>query len=322
MTSELTALAMRINAEHAAAEQAAETAVERARRAGELLIEAKEKVPHGQWLPWLAENITMPKRTAQAYMALAHGLPQLAPEDAQRVAHLPLRKALQTVGRNAGVLGKLEPDERREVIDALAGGQQVSQVRAEISRRKAFHAPPTTSGLTFQLRTDQKATIKLESGGSCSVKVWPNAVGEKFTPTEWTSMLEERMESAEELIPIRDYRDTAQRLAKKLREQLRIAESAANEARVMLRRGADLLLEIEHGKPSWGAYIFRDFSPEVFQALAALPPEKLSALASDILTCTGEELRVRLIAQGVLSDDSPPIDDIHGMLICSSGVQQ
>jgi hypothetical protein len=39
--------------------------------AGELLIEAKAKVRHGQWLKWLAANCEVPKRTAAHYMALA-----------------------------------------------------------------------------------------------------------------------------------------------------------------------------------------------------------------------------------------------------------
>jgi hypothetical protein len=32
--------------------------------AGDLLIEAKALVPHGQWLPWLAEHCEMAERTA------------------------------------------------------------------------------------------------------------------------------------------------------------------------------------------------------------------------------------------------------------------
>jgi hypothetical protein len=52
------------------------------------LIEAKGQVPHGQWLLWLKEYCQISVRSAQTYMQIAH----LAP-DAQRIAHLPLRRA-------------------------------------------------------------------------------------------------------------------------------------------------------------------------------------------------------------------------------------
>src|SRR5262245_48735233 len=35
---------------------------------GELLVEAKEHVGHGEWLPWLRKELSMSTRTAQRYM--------------------------------------------------------------------------------------------------------------------------------------------------------------------------------------------------------------------------------------------------------------
>jgi len=51
-------LAARINAAHDQAAGALRSGLEHARRAGELLIEAKARVPHGQWLPWLAVSVS------------------------------------------------------------------------------------------------------------------------------------------------------------------------------------------------------------------------------------------------------------------------
>lgn len=69
---DLPALALAINEENALAERHAELAIHRAKRAGELLIAAKAKVAHGQWLPWLSANCpTLKERTARAYMRLA-----------------------------------------------------------------------------------------------------------------------------------------------------------------------------------------------------------------------------------------------------------
>ena len=38
---------------------------------GQRLIEAKEMLPHGEWLPWLTERVEFSARTAQYYMQLA-----------------------------------------------------------------------------------------------------------------------------------------------------------------------------------------------------------------------------------------------------------
>jgi hypothetical protein len=69
--SVLDELAQRIEAEHDAAAIALQSALAHAIVAGELLIEAKSKVRHGQWLIWLVANCSIPKRTAAHYMWLA-----------------------------------------------------------------------------------------------------------------------------------------------------------------------------------------------------------------------------------------------------------
>lgn len=71
MTSNrLPVLAAEIRRAHADVQDAARTAAERAIEAGERLIEAKELVPHGGWLPFLADT-GIPERTAQRYMRIA-----------------------------------------------------------------------------------------------------------------------------------------------------------------------------------------------------------------------------------------------------------
>ena len=94
---ETTTLAQQINQAHRQCEHAARSAVTHAVRCGELLLHAKAAVPHGGWLPWLAENTQVNERTAQLYMRLARELPKLDPSKAQRVADLPLREALRFI---------------------------------------------------------------------------------------------------------------------------------------------------------------------------------------------------------------------------------
>lgn len=70
-SNRLSVLAAEINAAHEAARRAARTTLEHAISAGERLLEAKAAVRHGDWLTWLAENVTFSDRTAQVYMKLA-----------------------------------------------------------------------------------------------------------------------------------------------------------------------------------------------------------------------------------------------------------
>jgi hypothetical protein len=45
--------------------------VEHYRRAGEMLLEAKEQMPYGSWGKWLSKNFSLSRWTAQDYMRLA-----------------------------------------------------------------------------------------------------------------------------------------------------------------------------------------------------------------------------------------------------------
>lgn len=68
--NELALLGQEINQEHRLCADAAYSAVEHAIRAGELLVEAKAGVKHGDWLKWLEENFEGSRQTAQVYMKL------------------------------------------------------------------------------------------------------------------------------------------------------------------------------------------------------------------------------------------------------------
>lgn len=105
----LTNLAADIRREHEHAYGKAREALEHARRAGELLIEAKSVVEHGQWLPWLAANVPFSERTAQGYMRLASRWSELEAKSAT-VADLPLRAALKALA---------EPDEGASIVRRL-----------------------------------------------------------------------------------------------------------------------------------------------------------------------------------------------------------
>jgi hypothetical protein len=68
-------LAADINRLHELANQRADEAIEHAKAAGLLLLEAKAAVPHGEWLGWLETNVFVTPRQVQRYMRVAQGKP-------------------------------------------------------------------------------------------------------------------------------------------------------------------------------------------------------------------------------------------------------
>ena len=70
-SNSLADLAARIRAEHEATAISLRRGLSHAIAAGELLIEAKTLLKHGQWLPWLRDHCVMSERTAQLYMRCA-----------------------------------------------------------------------------------------------------------------------------------------------------------------------------------------------------------------------------------------------------------
>src|SRR5262249_33316454 len=93
-SNSLTDLAHRIKAEHIAVKTALNESVAHAMDAGDLLIEAKDQVKHGEWLPWLKDHCTISKRTAQLYMKMAENRAMIEKEQKRNdVAHLSLNEA-------------------------------------------------------------------------------------------------------------------------------------------------------------------------------------------------------------------------------------
>src|SRR5271163_1747169 len=115
-------LAARIRAEHAAVGDAMKHAIV----AGELLIEAKEKVARGDWLMWLKDNCRLSERTAQTYMRIARELGKLEPAKAQRVADLSVRDAVRQLA-SAAAMTQLTPQGVDQALaTAEAAGSDVT----------------------------------------------------------------------------------------------------------------------------------------------------------------------------------------------------
>jgi Protein of unknown function (DUF3102) len=100
-------LATRIKTYHAAVKDAAKNVVEKAIAAGTLLKEAKDKVGHGKFLPWLAENCELSERSAENYMKIANNRHKLDALKSAANANLTLARALRAIKDDDGDEGGL-----------------------------------------------------------------------------------------------------------------------------------------------------------------------------------------------------------------------
>ena len=103
VTATIDDLAARIVAEHKAVRAAMKSTLEHAMVCGDLLIEAKAKLEHGEWLPWLAEHCkSLSERTAQIYISLAKNRAALEAKSAASAdLTMTIRDALELIARQA-----------------------------------------------------------------------------------------------------------------------------------------------------------------------------------------------------------------------------
>jgi hypothetical protein len=104
-------IAIELNKLHELAIGTARQAVSYAKQAGELLLQVKEKLPHGKFGPWCETNTYLSERTCQRYMAVALG------------KEVPLR-ALAGKTDNLAVLPRSLSEEE---IDSLVDGTWVAK---------------------------------------------------------------------------------------------------------------------------------------------------------------------------------------------------
>ena len=99
---------------------------------GRLLAEVKQRLPHGQWLPWLAAEFAWSERTAQRFMD-SHGLIKSANlSDLPRLLELPPSSIADLAARATPEMA------RRDVLDQVAAGHTptTSDVKETIRRHK------------------------------------------------------------------------------------------------------------------------------------------------------------------------------------------
>jgi hypothetical protein len=147
---DLTDLAVKIKAEHAAAAEAVKRTVTHALAAGELLLKAKAQpqLKHGQWLPWLRDHCGIAERTAQLYMRLARSKVELESKSAG-LADL-------TIERAAALLSVPGAATSRATSAAAS-------VKTESKAESAAKPKPTSAPIGFGTLDPKSIAVRLNS---------------------------------------------------------------------------------------------------------------------------------------------------------------
>lgn len=115
---------------------------------GRCLIEAKDMLPHGEWLPWLAEKVGYSEKTAQNFMRLAREF-----SNPQAIADLGATKALKLLALPADEREKFVAD--HNVIDMTTRQLEAAIKERDEARAAAEHA-------AAEQRTAEEARAKME----------------------------------------------------------------------------------------------------------------------------------------------------------------
>ena len=115
---------------------------------GRCLIEAKDMLPHGEWLPWLAEKVGYSEKTAQNFMRLAREF-----SNPQAIADLGATKALKLLALPADEREQFVAD--HNVIDMTTRQLEQAIRERDEARAAAEHA-------AAEQRTAEEARAKME----------------------------------------------------------------------------------------------------------------------------------------------------------------
>jgi hypothetical protein len=173
------ALALIANESAEQVESSARKTVEHAERCGRALLAAKQKVPHGQWLGWLAKNFDYNQQHASRYITIAANY--------SRVSNLKeatsLREALRMIAEDpetpkrerkpsVEVIEHIEAQatsvkEQKPASEKTLGETATNAVSREETRKADTHRPPenfTPVTPSYKDEDPKAVPMRLESG--------------------------------------------------------------------------------------------------------------------------------------------------------------
>ena len=214
---------------------------------GRCLIEAKEMLPHGEWLPWLNERVEFSERTAQKFMQLAREW-----ANPNTLADLGASKALMLLALPEGEREQFVED--HNVID-MSARQLKEAIRERDEARKAAEVAKADASAAEQARA------KMEADMATTKNLLESARAEKQQVDSWAACLEKKLADlkakpvevavetvvdpeaiekakAEAVAEIKAKLDKAREAKKRAEDRQKIAEEALEQARLQLEEQA------------------------------------------------------------------------------------
>lgn len=214
---------------------------------GRCLIEAKDMLPHGEWLPWLNERVEFSERTARNFMRLAREW-----TNRQTLADLGAAKALTLLALPAEEREQFVED--HNVID-MSARQLKEAIRERDEARKAAEVAKADASAAEQARAkmaeDMRATQNLlesaradaDSAGSRARVLEEKLRMLQEQPVEVaveTVVDPEALEQAraEAVAEMQAKLDKAREAKKRAEDRQKIAEDALEQVRLQLEEQA------------------------------------------------------------------------------------
>ena len=138
-------LAREINTEHGYVETHKRNTIQHAIRCGELLLEMKQRVGHGNWLTWLDEHFHASERTARNYIQIAKSAAVADLHD-----DTTMRSALRALASRPQSQETTSEPNNRQASKPPATGPVPNEDDARTSGADAFEAPRAGLGKTHQ----------------------------------------------------------------------------------------------------------------------------------------------------------------------------
>ena len=143
---------------------------------GRCLIEAKDMLPHGEWLPWLNERVEFSERTAQKFMQLAREW-----ANPNTLADLGASKALMLLALPEGEREQFVED--HNVID-MSARQLKEAIRERDEARKAAEAAKADAATAEQARAKMKEDMAVTQNLLESARAEADSAGSRARALE------------------------------------------------------------------------------------------------------------------------------------------
>jgi len=214
---------------------------------GRCLIEAKDMLPHGEWLPWLNERVEFSERTARNFMRLAREW-----TNRQTLADLGAAKALTLLALPAEEREQFVED--HNVID-MSARQLKEAIRERDEARKAAEAAKADASAAEQARAKMAEDMRTTQNLLESARADADSAGSRARALEEKlRMLQEQpvevavetvvdpealeKARAEAVAEMQAKLDKAREAKKRAEDRQKIAEDALEQVRLQLEEQA------------------------------------------------------------------------------------